>query len=196
MEGAEDAVLLDFPFGNFTFQAITVERPSTALRQALSRHGYIYAFDHGWGGDQLWLSGSFPGGAAAAIGRIRADATRRWVAWFCASHDPTSTTVSTHRRTYRALCDDQQRYLRATRGLLAPSTSASAPTKAPTSPSAPPPPPPVEGVAESSQTFSSSRTSPAACLISAASTDGIGHQVHARLLSACFQLRPIALGCF
>jgi len=41
IEGAEDRALLDFPFGEYTFICMTVERPSAALRRVLSENDYL-----------------------------------------------------------------------------------------------------------------------------------------------------------
>ena len=112
VEGAEDAVLLGFPFDAYQIQAMTIEKPSAALCKRLVEHGYVHAFEHGWGGDQLWLSGQFPGGVVPAIARAR-DSASLWAQWFCSSHDPKATGVSTHRRFYHMVCDDQRRYLGA-----------------------------------------------------------------------------------
>lgn len=41
IEGAEDRALLGFPFEQFTFNCLTVERPSTPLRERLRAAGYL-----------------------------------------------------------------------------------------------------------------------------------------------------------
>jgi FkbM family methyltransferase len=41
IEGAEDRALLDFPFSHFTFNCITIERPSQELRNKLIENKYI-----------------------------------------------------------------------------------------------------------------------------------------------------------
>ncbi|MFZ9752248.1 MAG: FkbM family methyltransferase [Cyanobium sp.] len=41
IEGAEDRALLGFPFADYLFRAITIERPSPKLRDKLSENGYI-----------------------------------------------------------------------------------------------------------------------------------------------------------
>lgn len=41
VEGAEDCVLLEFPFGEYIFNCITIERPSDQLREVLKTNGYI-----------------------------------------------------------------------------------------------------------------------------------------------------------
>jgi FkbM family methyltransferase len=41
VEGAEDRILCGFPFEEYRFRCLTVERPKPALRDVLRRHGYI-----------------------------------------------------------------------------------------------------------------------------------------------------------
>ena len=41
VEGAEDRILCDFPFDEFRFNCMTVERPREQLRKVLSQNGYI-----------------------------------------------------------------------------------------------------------------------------------------------------------
>ena len=41
IEGAEDRALLDFPFQKFTFNCMTIERPSQKLRNKLAENEYI-----------------------------------------------------------------------------------------------------------------------------------------------------------
>ncbi len=41
IEGAEDRALLDFPFSDYTFNCITIERPSEQLRDKLKINGYL-----------------------------------------------------------------------------------------------------------------------------------------------------------
>ncbi len=41
IEGAEERVLGDFPFERYTFNCMTIERPSARLRQVLERNGYV-----------------------------------------------------------------------------------------------------------------------------------------------------------
>ena len=40
VEGAEDRVLRDFPFDEYRFSCMTVERPKPPLRETLAEHGY------------------------------------------------------------------------------------------------------------------------------------------------------------
>jgi len=41
VEGAEDRVLTSFPFSDYRFLCITIERPKAILRDALQKNGYI-----------------------------------------------------------------------------------------------------------------------------------------------------------
>jgi FkbM family methyltransferase len=41
IEGAEDRALLTFPFNDFMFRSITIERPSLKLRSVLQENGYV-----------------------------------------------------------------------------------------------------------------------------------------------------------
>ncbi len=41
IEGAEDRALLGFPFSDYMFNCMTIERPSEKLRNVLKSHGYI-----------------------------------------------------------------------------------------------------------------------------------------------------------
>jgi len=41
VEGAEERVLLDFPFDEYRFRCMTVERPGARLRDVLARNGYL-----------------------------------------------------------------------------------------------------------------------------------------------------------
>ena len=70
VEGHEDAVLGRFPFDRYTFRAMTVERPSDALKSTLQTHGYHYVRNHGVHGDEFWVHGSIRG-RAAALGLLK-----------------------------------------------------------------------------------------------------------------------------
>eukprot|EP00900_Chrysochromulina_parva_P017972 jgi/Chrpa1/26176/Chrysochromulina_OHIO_Genome00001159-RA len=60
VEGAEESVLgPNFPFAQFTFLSLTVERPSSTLRERLRAHSYLFVGEHGCYGDQLWVHASF-----------------------------------------------------------------------------------------------------------------------------------------
>ena len=60
--------LLGFDFGRYTFRAMTVERPSRAVRDRLRAHGYLWIGEHGCFGDQLWIHSSFADKAVSALG--------------------------------------------------------------------------------------------------------------------------------
>lgn len=65
--------------------AMTIERPSAALRSQLAAWNYTHAFTSGVGlGDELYLSAAFPGGVEGqgALEQGRA-AAREWVTWYC-----------------------------------------------------------------------------------------------------------------
>ena len=187
VEGAEDAVLLGFPFDAYQVQAMTIEKPSAALCKRLVEHGYVHAFEHGWGGDQLWLSGQFPGGVVPAIARAR-DSSSLWAQWFCSSHDPKATGVSTHRRFYHMVCDDQRRYLEAS-AMRVTSKMASELGEMDRGAVLP-----FELPEPASQTIKELAATRSPCLFSCVSADGIGHQAHARLscLAAAALLREEA----
>ena len=62
VEGHEWEVLGSFPFGKYTFRAVTIERPSARLLALLRLHNYSYArhldWDNGDDIDQLWVHAS------------------------------------------------------------------------------------------------------------------------------------------
>lgn len=60
VEGAEEMVMHNFPWDQYTFLCLTVERPGKVLEQALKSHGYKYIMDQGRFGDQFWIHESFP----------------------------------------------------------------------------------------------------------------------------------------
>jgi len=60
IEGAEQWVFESFPWKDYTFLSMTVERPKDKLRQLLAENGYVYICNHGDDGDQLWLHSTFP----------------------------------------------------------------------------------------------------------------------------------------
>ena len=68
VEGAEDAVLREFPFSNYTFGALTIERPSQLLQKLLASHGYQLACRKA----ELYVhSATIPGGIHAARKRCK-----------------------------------------------------------------------------------------------------------------------------
>ena len=60
IEGAEQIVLQYFPFDEYTFLTMTVERPNPELVKKLESHGYIYVKDHGTFGDKLYVHKTLP----------------------------------------------------------------------------------------------------------------------------------------
>lgn len=56
VEGAEEAVLEHFPFNEYTFRVMSIERPSMKLTLVLSHNGYRYLCDNGSYGDELWVN--------------------------------------------------------------------------------------------------------------------------------------------
>lgn len=60
IEGAEWPVMSSFPWDEYTFYAITVERPPKELKEALVENGYKYMCLHGWFGDEFWVHRSHP----------------------------------------------------------------------------------------------------------------------------------------
>ena len=59
VEGAEEFIMKDFPFGSYRFNLLTVERPSEFLQDLLINNSYIYVRDHGKFGDQMWRHATF-----------------------------------------------------------------------------------------------------------------------------------------
>ena len=81
VEGAEDAVMHQFPFDQYRFRVITVEEPSEALTSTLLANGYTFVStcrqDSNWTSanafEKLFVhSFSVPGGPAAARSRLLA----------------------------------------------------------------------------------------------------------------------------
>jgi FkbM family methyltransferase len=55
VEGAELLVMKDFPFENYQFKFMTVERPKPELRTLFAAKGYLYVMNlSGWG-ETLWV---------------------------------------------------------------------------------------------------------------------------------------------
>jgi hypothetical protein len=85
VEGAEDAVLGDaFPWDQYTFLAMTIERPQPSLRKRLRAHGYHRVCT--MAEDMIYVHKSFPGGVAAVVERVRA-AAPKFVAMSNVTHD-------------------------------------------------------------------------------------------------------------
>lgn len=60
IEGAEAWVFETFPWDDFVFLTLTVERPKPRLIELLQQHGYVYLCDHGDFGDQFWVHPHLP----------------------------------------------------------------------------------------------------------------------------------------
>jgi len=55
IEGAELLAMRTFPWADFRFSVLTVERPKPELQNLLEQNGYTYLCDHGMFGDQTWV---------------------------------------------------------------------------------------------------------------------------------------------
>jgi hypothetical protein len=55
VEGAEDFVMGTFPFSEYQFNVLTVERPSRILADTLGSHGYILLKTLKKGKETLWV---------------------------------------------------------------------------------------------------------------------------------------------
>lgn len=56
VEGAEESVLIGFPFSEWRFRTLSIERPSDRLRGLLTGHGYGHVCNNGaFYGDELWI---------------------------------------------------------------------------------------------------------------------------------------------
>jgi hypothetical protein len=58
VEGAEGWIFSSFPWDEYTFLTITVERPKEDLVNQLLTQNYSYVMDHGGFGDELWIHNS------------------------------------------------------------------------------------------------------------------------------------------
>jgi hypothetical protein len=67
VEGAEQYIFQDFPWSEYRFLAMTVERPKPGLVDALRAQGYLYVRDHGGFGDEMWVHSTFPDLDAALV---------------------------------------------------------------------------------------------------------------------------------
>jgi len=54
IEGAELLAMKTFPFAEYRFSVLSVERPPAELQRLLDSNGYEYLCDHGGFGDQMW----------------------------------------------------------------------------------------------------------------------------------------------
>jgi hypothetical protein len=55
VEGAESIIMRDFPFDQYFFRFMTVERPKDELRSILKSHGYEYIQDLSTWGETFWV---------------------------------------------------------------------------------------------------------------------------------------------
>ncbi|GFH48961.1 hypothetical protein CTEN210_05437 [Chaetoceros tenuissimus] len=55
VEGAETLILQDFPFDEYTFRFITIERPKPHLEKLLNKHGYREVMKLVYWGETLWI---------------------------------------------------------------------------------------------------------------------------------------------
>ena len=76
VEGAEESVMRDFPFGDFTFHAVTIERPNANLMALLEKNGYVFFGEVGSFGERIFAHESLPGGIAAAKTRYDQEVRR------------------------------------------------------------------------------------------------------------------------
>jgi hypothetical protein len=54
VEGAEFLIMKNFPFGEYKFKILTVERPGKDLKELLESQGYRFLKDLAWWGETLW----------------------------------------------------------------------------------------------------------------------------------------------
>jgi hypothetical protein len=54
VEGAEFLIMKNFPFGEYQFKILTVERPGKDLKELLESQGYRFLKDLAWWGETLW----------------------------------------------------------------------------------------------------------------------------------------------
>jgi len=59
VEGAEELIMQDFPFDEYTFRIMTVERPKPELQRLLERNGYRMVMKLIFWGETLWIHKSF-----------------------------------------------------------------------------------------------------------------------------------------
>lgn len=75
VEGAEWLIMQHFPFANYTFSVLTVERPGNQLRDLLTIYHYVFIGFTSDFGDELWLSKVFLsarfGGVAPTMASLR-----------------------------------------------------------------------------------------------------------------------------
>lgn len=61
-------VMKTFPWEDYRFSVLSVERPQAELQRLLASHQYQYVCDHGGFGDQMWVDSlELSKGAASSI---------------------------------------------------------------------------------------------------------------------------------
>jgi hypothetical protein len=58
VEGSEYEIMKDFPFKEYTFKVISIERPNEELKSLLSENGYIFLAELAVWGEYLWCHSS------------------------------------------------------------------------------------------------------------------------------------------
>ena len=61
VEGAETLVMKDFPWNEYSFRFITIERPKDDLKTILVAQGYVYVGLLIWWGETLWMHEKYAG---------------------------------------------------------------------------------------------------------------------------------------
>ena len=72
VEGAEEFIMKDFPFDEYTFLTMTIERPKDELRALLETNGYRHVLDFRRG-DTLWAHKSVYEQGKARVEQHRQD---------------------------------------------------------------------------------------------------------------------------
>ena len=55
MEGAEELVMSNFPFEEYTIRFMTIERPNLNVQKLLKAHGYVFVMQLVFWGETLWV---------------------------------------------------------------------------------------------------------------------------------------------
>jgi len=61
VEGAESLVMEDFPWDEYTFRFLTIERPKDDLKSTLQTQGYVAVAHLGTFGEELWMNTKYAG---------------------------------------------------------------------------------------------------------------------------------------
>ena len=61
VEGAESLVMEDFPWDEYTFRYLTIERPTDDLKATLQTQGYVALAVLGTFGEELWMNTKYAG---------------------------------------------------------------------------------------------------------------------------------------